>query len=263
MIAAVVTAFIVAAIGELNVRAPPFFQNATGISSPRSPPRSLMPDRPGIGIDIQPSRIIASGITSCSPAYPVQSPGRDHRRTGDRLPSSSTPCCSPAASSRASPSAGHRLHRHAAAADHAPRPQFRGIHRPGIAGSAASVAFALASTPVEGTRRLRRHALLGSMLYYWLLLPAGVNPVAAAGAAATVASCRWPVVRRSSIPPLVPPSRRDASSPASIYRGLHARSTVSRSTASRPGRGTGHRHRTGRGHCARRMAGRQMRRRRD
>lgn len=232
VIAAVVTAFIVAAIGELNVRAlPPFFQNATGGFIATVTAALAYAGSSYIGIDIQPSRIIASGIIVMLAGLTlVQSlqdgitgaPVTGSARFFDTMLLTGGIVAGIAIGFEVTAFIGMPLPPTGVASD----PNFAESTVRVLAGSAASVAFALASN--AGWKALGvsgATALLGSMLYYWLLLPAGVNPVAAAGAAATAVGLAGGLLsRRSSIPPLV--TAIAGATPflpgMSIYRGLHA-----------------------------------------
>ncbi|NMF09740.1 threonine/serine exporter ThrE [Corynebacterium xerosis] len=232
VVAAIVTAVIVAAIGELNVRAlPPFFQNATGgfIATVAA---AVAYELSGLTpFDMQPSRVIASGIIVMLAGLTlVQSlqdgmtgaPVTGSARFFDTMLLTGGIVAGIAIGFEVTAFIGIPLPPISVASD----PNFAESTVRVLAGSVASVAFALASN--AGWKALGvsgATALLGSMLYYWLLLPIGVNPVAAAGAAATAVGLAGGLLsRRTSIPPLV--TAIAGVTPflpgMSIYRGLHA-----------------------------------------
>ncbi|WP_255549571.1 threonine/serine exporter ThrE family protein [Corynebacterium sp. TAE3-ERU12] len=94
-----------------------------------------------------------------------------------------------------------------------------------FAGTAAAVAFAMASQAnLKGLIVTGLTALLGSMLNYYLLIPMGVGPIAAAGIAATAVGLAGGLLsRRYAVPPLV--TAIAGITPMlpgmSIYRGLY------------------------------------------
>ncbi|MGV3113314.1 threonine/serine exporter ThrE [Corynebacterium freneyi] len=231
-IAAVVTAIIVATIGELNVRAlPPFFQNATGGFIATFMAALAYAGATWAGIEMQPSRVVASGIIVMLAGLTlVQSlqdgitgaPVTGSARFFDTMLLTGGIIAGIAIGFEVTAFIGIPLPPIGAAAE----PNFTQSAVRVLAGSAASVAFALASN--AGGKALAvsgATALMGSMLYYWLLLPVGVHPVAAAGAAATAVGLAGGLLsRRSFIPPLV--TAIAGVTPflpgMSIYRGLHA-----------------------------------------
>lgn len=232
-IAAVVTSAIVVTIGELNARAlPPFFQNAVGgiIATVAAAAAFSLAD--AVGYDIQPSRIIASGIIVMLAGLTlVQSlqdgmtgaPVTGSARFFDTMLLTGGIIAGVAIGFEITALLNIPLPPIAAAAAD---PNFAETTVRVIAGAVASTAFALASN--AGPKALLvsgATALLGSMLHYFVLLPAGVHPVASAGAAATAVGLAGGLLsRRTSIPPLV--TAVAGVTPflpgMSIYRGLHA-----------------------------------------
>lgn len=232
VLAAVITSLVVATIGELNVRAlPPFFQNTTGGFIATFAAALAYAASDVVGIEVAPSRIIASGIIVMLAGLTlVQSlqdgitgaPVTGSARFFDTMLLTGGIVAGIAIGFEVTAFIGIPLPPIVVASD----PNFAESTVRVLSGAAASVAFALASNAgwkalgVSGVT-----ALLGSMLYYWLLLPAGIGPVAAAGAAATAVGLAGGLLsRRSSIPPLV--TAIAGVTPflpgMAIYRGLHA-----------------------------------------
>ena len=232
VVAAFVTAIIVASIGELNARAlPPFFQNATGGFIATFVAGLAYHGAELVNIPMQPSRVVASGIIVMLAGLTlVQSlqdgitgaPVTGSARFFDTMLLTGGIVAGIAIGFEVTAFLGIPLPPITLAAD----PNFTESTVRVVAGAAASISFALASNAgwkalgVSGVT-----ALLGSMLYYYVLLPAGVNPVAGAGDAATAVGLAGGLLsRRSSIPPLV--TAIAGVTPflpgMSIYRGLHS-----------------------------------------
>lgn len=232
-ITALTTLAIVVAIGELNARAlPPFFQNAVGGIIATVTAAAAFSLAGTLGVEVQPSRIIASGIIVMLAGLTLVQSLQDGL-TGAPVTGSARFFDTMLLTGGiiAGIAIGFELTSLlniplppliTAAAD----PNFTESTVRVLAGAAASVAFALASN--AGPKALLvsgSTALLGSMLYYYALLPLGVHPVAAAGVAATAVGLAGGLLsRRTSIPPLV--TAVAGITPflpgMSIYRGLHA-----------------------------------------
>ncbi|MEJ5920471.1 MULTISPECIES: threonine/serine exporter ThrE [unclassified Corynebacterium] len=231
-IAAFVTLAIVVVIGELSARGlPMFFQNAAGGFIATISATSLYAIQGTLGFEVQPGRIIASGIIVMLAGLTlVQSlqdgmtgaPVTGSARFFDTMLLTGGIIAGIALGLELSAYLGISL----PAFQAAPDPTFTESTVRVFAGTAASLGFAVASN--AGPKALSASgitALLGSLVYYLVLLPAGFHPASAAGVAATLVGLAGGLLaRRSSIPPLI--TAIAGITPflpgMSIYRGLHA-----------------------------------------
>ncbi|MDK8819032.1 threonine/serine exporter family protein [Corynebacterium amycolatum] len=232
LIAAAVTLAIVIVIGELAARElPTFFQNAVGGLIATLSAAVLNAAQAYLPFEMQPSRLIASGIivmlAGLTLVQALQdgitgAPVTGSARFFDTMLLTGGIVAGIAMGIEFSGMLGIPLPDVIAGSDlNLAQATVRVI-----AGTTASIAFALASNAgftalsVSGTV-----ALLGSMTYYYVLTPLGVHPVTSAGAAATLIGLIGGLLaRRWSIPPLI--TAVAGVTPLlpgmTIYRGMHA-----------------------------------------
>lgn len=232
LIAAAVTLAIVVVIGELAARElPTFFQNAVGGLIATLSAAILNAIQDYMPFDMQPSRLIASGIVvmlaGLTMVQALQdgmtgAPVTGSARFFDTMLLTGGIVAGIALGIELSGIFGIPLPDVIAGSDL----NFSQATVRVLAGTCASLAFALASNAgftalaVSGTA-----ALLGSLMYYFALIPAGIHPVTSAGAAATLIGLIGGLLaRRWSIPPLI--TAVSGVTPLlpgmTIYRGMHA-----------------------------------------
>lgn len=232
LIAAAVTLGIVVVIGELAARdLPMFFQNAVGGLIATLSAAILNSLQSFLPFDMQPSRLIASGIVVMLAGLTLVqalqdgitgAPVTGSARFFDTMLLTGGIIAGIALGIELSGMLGIPLPDVIAGSDlNLSQATVRVL-----AGTMASIAFALASNAgltalaVSGTV-----ALLGSMTYYYVLTPIGVHPVTSAGAAAVMIGLIGGLLaRRWSIPPLI--TAVAGVTPLlpgmTIYRGMHA-----------------------------------------
>lgn len=232
LISALVTLAIVVVIGELAARGlPPFFQNAVGGFIATMSAAVFYAVEGALPFDVTPSRIIAAGIIVMLAGLTLVQALQDGM-TGAPVTGSARFFDTMLLTGGIV--AGIALGFEAASIFGIPLPPTVVGSDPNItettvrvlAGTAASMAFALASN--AGGKALGVSgiiALLGSSLYYFVLIPGGIHPVSAAGAAATLVGLAGGLLaRRTSIPPLI--TAIAGVTPflpgMTIYKGLHA-----------------------------------------
>lgn len=232
VIAALMTLAIVVIIGELAARElPTFFQNAVGGFIATIVAAGIYAVHDYLPFSIQPSRLIAAGIivmlAGLTLVQALQdgmtgAPVTGSARFFDTMLLTGGIVAGIALGIEVSGIVGIPLPESAARSD----PTFVQATVSVIFGTLASVSFALASN--AGGKALgvsATSALLGSLLFYAVLIPQGVHPVSAAGAAATVVGLAGGLLsRRWSIPPLI--TAVAGITPflpgMTIYRGMHA-----------------------------------------
>lgn len=231
-IAALMTLLIVVIIGELAARQlPTFFQNAVGGFIATIVAAGIYAFQEYLPFSIQPSRLIAAGIivmlAGLTLVQALQdgmtgAPVTGSARFFDTMLLTGGIVAGIALGIEVSGIVGIPLPESAARSD----PTFVQSTVSVIFGTLASVSFALASNAgVKALGVSAVTALLGSLMYYVGLIPQGVHPVTAAGAAATLVGLAGGLLsRRWSIPPLI--TAVAGVTPflpgMTIYRGMHA-----------------------------------------
>nr|WP_120491780.1 threonine/serine exporter family protein [Corynebacterium lactis] len=232
LIAACVTLAIVIVIGELAARElPTFFQNAVGGLIATLSAAFLNAAQGFMPFDMQPSRLIASGIVVMLAGLTLVqalqdgmtgAPVTGSARFFDTMLLTGGIVAGIALGIEVSGILGIPLPDVIAGSDL----NFTQATVRVLAGTVASVAFALASNAglaalsVSGVA-----AFVGSATYYFVMIPQGIHPVTSAGVAATLIGLIGGLLaRRWSIPPLI--TAVSGVTPLlpgmTIYRGMHA-----------------------------------------
>lgn len=228
----VVTLAIVTAMGALALRGlPAFFQNAAGGFIAATAAAAAFEIAAQLGYALPPSRVVASGIIVMLAGLTLVQALQDgmtgasvtgSARFFDTMLLTGGIIGGIAFGFELAALVGITL----PTLDAAPAPGLAQATVKVVAGVIATMSFTLAC---QGGRRAvavsGATALLGSMLYYYLLLPVGLGPVAGAAVAATAVGLAGGLLsRRAAIPPLV--TAVAGITPflpgMAIYRGLYS-----------------------------------------